>query len=60
MVAIPGGTFNMGSPDKEPLRDPDEGPVRKVTLSGFWIAKTEVTWDEYHGIFQGYRLTGKN
>ena len=31
MVAIPEGTFNMGSPDNEPLRDPDEGPVRKVS-----------------------------
>ena len=26
MVAIPGGTFNMGSPENEPFRKPDEGP----------------------------------
>ncbi len=32
MVAIPSGTFNMGSPDKESLRDNDEGPVRKVSV----------------------------
>jgi len=40
MVALPGGTFNMGSHEDEPLRDPDEGPVRSVTLSRFWIART--------------------
>jgi cytochrome c nitrite reductase small subunit len=26
MVALPGGTFKMGSDEGEPLRDPDEGP----------------------------------
>jgi formylglycine-generating enzyme required for sulfatase activity/nitrate/TMAO reductase-like tetraheme cytochrome c subunit len=59
MVAVPGGTFNMGSPDGEPLRDPDEGPVRKVTLSGFWIAKTEVTWDEYLAFFRATSSQGR-
>jgi sulfatase modifying factor 1 len=47
MVGIPGGTFRMGSPDSEPGRKDDEGPVHSVTLSPFWIGKTEVTWDEY-------------
>ena len=56
MVALPGGTFNMGSPESEPFRKNDEGPVRKVTLSKFWIAKTEVTWDEYLAFF---RATGR-
>lgn len=31
MKAIPGGTFAMGSPDDEPFRRDDEGPVKKVT-----------------------------
>jgi formylglycine-generating enzyme required for sulfatase activity len=37
MVAIPGGAFNMGSPDSEPMRDEDEGPVQEVSflLSGW-------------------------
>ena len=47
MKAIPGGTFQMGSPDKEPFRKPDEGPVHKVTLSPFFMSETEVTWDMY-------------
>jgi formylglycine-generating enzyme len=59
MVAIPGGSFNMGSPDDEPLRKPDEGPVRKVTLSKFWMAKTEVTWDEYLAFFRATGSQGR-
>jgi formylglycine-generating enzyme required for sulfatase activity/nitrate/TMAO reductase-like tetraheme cytochrome c subunit len=59
MVALQGGSFNMGSPDDEPLRDPDEGPVRKVTLSKFWIAETEVTWDEYMAFFSATSSQGR-
>jgi formylglycine-generating enzyme required for sulfatase activity len=59
MVALPGGTFNMGSPANEPFRKPDEGPARKVTLSKFWIAKTEVTWDEYLAFFRATGSQGR-
>ncbi len=59
MVAIPEGSFYMGSPDDEKLRDDDEGPVRKVTLSKFWIAKTEVTWDEYLAFFRATGSQGR-
>ncbi|MFH0843263.1 MAG: SUMF1/EgtB/PvdO family nonheme iron enzyme [Bacteroidota bacterium] len=52
MIAIPGGTFRMGSPDDEPFRDPDEGPVRTVTLSPLWIGRAEVSWDEYMTFFR--------
>ncbi len=47
MIAIPGGEFNMGSPDNEPLRDTDEGPVVRVKLDSFFMAEIEVSWDEY-------------
>ena len=47
MIAIPGGTFSMGSPDDEPLRNADEGPVRKVKIDSFYMAEIEVSWDEY-------------
>ena len=47
MVAIPGGTFNMGSPDTEAGHEADEGPVHKVRVNPFWIGKCEVTWDEF-------------
>ncbi|HWS01172.1 MAG TPA: NapC/NirT family cytochrome c, partial [Prolixibacteraceae bacterium] len=46
MVAIPEGTFEMGSPEKEELRKADEGPVRTVKISRFWMGKAEVSWDE--------------
>jgi formylglycine-generating enzyme required for sulfatase activity/nitrate/TMAO reductase-like tetraheme cytochrome c subunit len=59
MVAIPGGSFNMGSPQEEPLRDEDEGPVRKVTVSKFWIARSEVTWDEYMAFFRATGSQGR-
>lgn len=59
MIAVPGGIFEMGSSDKEPLRDADEGPVRKVTLTRFWIAKTEVTWDEYMAFFRATVSQGR-
>ena len=59
MIALPGGEFDMGSPESEPLRDTDEGPVRKVTLSRFWIAETEVTWDEYMAFFRATSSQGR-
>jgi sulfatase modifying factor 1 len=59
MLALPGGTFSMGSPADEPLRDPDEGPLREVTLSRFWMAETEVTWDEYLAFFRATGSQGR-
>ena len=59
MIALPGGTFRMGSPENEPFRKADEGPVRNVRLSGFWIAKTEVTWDEYMAFFRATASQGR-
>ena len=38
-VKLLGGTFEMGSPETEPDRVDNEGPVHKVTLSPFLIAK---------------------
>lgn len=59
MVAIPGGTFKMGSPESEPLRDEDEGPVREVTLSPFWMAEVEVTWEAYLAFFRATGSQGR-
>jgi len=33
MVRLPGGTFRMGSNDHYP----EEAPVHRVTVDGFWI-----------------------
>ncbi|WP_080237339.1 formylglycine-generating enzyme family protein [Spirosoma rigui] len=47
MVAIPGGTFLMGSPATEKERKADEGPQHKVAIEPFYMGKYEVTWDLY-------------
>lgn len=51
MVAVPGGTFKMGSAKNEPFHNPDEAPVRNVTLSPFFIAEVEATWDQYWAFY---------
>ena len=47
MLPIPGGTYLMGSPDNEKGRSDNEGPQHPVTVKAFWMAKCEITWDEY-------------
>ena len=39
MIRIPGGTFAMGSEHHYP----EEAPVHRVTVDGFWIDPTPVT-----------------
>ena len=47
MVAVPAGTFHMGSPDG--TGNTDEHPQHEVTLSAYCIDKTEVTVKAYAG-----------
>ena len=52
MLKIPGGTSMMGSEGsfETPYgtkRFPEESPVRKIEVSGFWMNETEVTNDEF-------------
>jgi len=46
---IPTGTFEMGSATSD---SESERPVRQVTVSGFYIGKTEVTIDEYQAYLE--------
>ncbi|WP_418500476.1 formylglycine-generating enzyme family protein [Flagellimonas sp.] len=48
MVAIPSGTFEMGSALDEEGRKSDEGPVREIEMNGFWISQYEITWEQYN------------
>jgi sulfatase modifying factor 1 len=43
MISIPGGTFRMGSEKHYP----EEKPVHRVTVDGFWIDRTPVTNREF-------------
>ncbi len=45
MVAIPEGTFTLGSPESETNREADEGPQVEVAIDAFWIMEKETTWD---------------
>lgn len=58
MVPIPGGEFTMGTPASEKGHKSDEAPQHKVKLEPFWMAKFEVTWDEYR-LFQFAEKNGK-
>jgi formylglycine-generating enzyme required for sulfatase activity len=49
MVLIQGGTFTMGSPANEIDREDDE-VQRMVTVSSFYMGKTEVTQKEYREV----------
>lgn len=51
MRAIPGGKFMMGSPQKEPFRNPDESPQHEVTVSPFFMAEVETTWDQFWSFY---------
>ena len=46
-VAIPAGTFMMGTPDSEADGTRNERPQHQVTLGGFKMSKYEVTFAQY-------------
>ncbi len=60
MVVVPSGQFEMGSPDTEKLRKPDEGPTRSVTIPhSFAVGRYEVTWDEWKLCVEMHGCDGK-
>ncbi|MEG3833364.1 bifunctional serine/threonine-protein kinase/formylglycine-generating enzyme family protein [Microcoleus sp. Z1_C3] len=50
MVALPGGSFLMGSPDTEAGRSSYEGPQRTVNIPAFFIGKYEITQEQYQAV----------
>lgn len=46
----PAGTFRMGSPLDEPQRDENEGPKEARLSRGYWLAKYEVTQEQYQRV----------
>ncbi|MGA0431014.1 MAG: formylglycine-generating enzyme family protein [Flavobacteriaceae bacterium] len=47
MIALPGGTFVMGSSKSSPNHFADEAPQHDVAIAPFWMAEFEITWDLY-------------
>lgn len=50
MVAIPGGTFLMGSPETEEDRSNDESPQHTVRVAPFFMAKYPVTQAQWKAV----------
>ncbi|MGB7247685.1 MAG: SUMF1/EgtB/PvdO family nonheme iron enzyme [Phormidesmis sp.] len=50
MVAIPGGTFVMGSPPSEAERRDSEGPQHSVSVPPFWLGKYPVTQAQWRAV----------
>jgi formylglycine-generating enzyme required for sulfatase activity len=47
LLLIPGGTFVMGSPEREEGRYADEGPQHEVSVASFYLGRYPVTNEEY-------------
>jgi formylglycine-generating enzyme required for sulfatase activity len=50
MVAIPGGTFLMGSPNTEAERNDNESPQHSVTIKPFYMGKFTVTQAQWRAV----------
>jgi len=50
MIAIPGGTFLMGSPASEAERQDHESPQHQVTVPSFFMGKYPLTQAQYQAI----------
>lgn len=51
MIAINGGSFIMGSSEKESFKNADESPAHQVTLTPFFMAEVETTWNQYWAFY---------
>lgn len=51
MIAIPGGSFKMGSSAADKLKEADETPQQQVQVDAFWMGAYEVTYDEFNAFF---------
>jgi formylglycine-generating enzyme required for sulfatase activity len=62
MVAVPAGSFTMGSPADEKDREPDEGPQQVVTIvKPFAVGRLPVTVDQFAVFVReaGYEASSK-
>lgn len=59
MIAIKGGTFKMGSAEGDSYSQPDEYPQHEVTVSDFYMAELEITWDQYWAFYSETMSEGR-
>ena len=60
LIPIPAGTFKIGSVDTEVGHQPDETPVKEVTIEPFWMAKLETTWNLYRPFMENGMARNKD
>ena len=53
MVAVPAGSFLMGSSSADSQADDNERPQHPLTLPDYWIGKTEVTNAQFRPFVEG-------
>ena len=54
MIAIPGGSFTMGSPADELERRSNEGPQHHVTLAPFFMAAAPITQAQWQAVVMAH------
>ncbi|MCB0037073.1 MAG: SUMF1/EgtB/PvdO family nonheme iron enzyme, partial [Anaerolineales bacterium] len=54
-IRIPTGPFMMGAAEGDTDADDDESPLHEINLDTFWIAKTEVTNEQYKAFVDDIR-----
>lgn len=59
MVVVPAGSFVMGSPESEPLRDKDEGQHQVTFADPFALSKYPVTWDQWEACVRDGMCDGR-
>ena len=62
-VWVPGGCYQMGSPESEEGHGSDGGPRHEVCVDGFWLSKYEVTqgqWQKVMGSNPSHFKKGEN
>jgi len=59
MIAVPGGSFIMGSPEDEAFHKADEAPQHKVNISPFFMAETEITWNQFWAFYGATMSEGR-
>jgi len=60
MKAIPGGSYKIGSPEDEQMRESDEGPQKEIRISPFFMAEIEVTWDAFLAFYSATAAEGRS
>ncbi len=50
MVAIPAGTFQMGSPPEEESREESESPLHQVNIKAFYMSRVTITQVQWRAV----------